>query len=98
MKMKLCFACASLALAAACTSTQEFVTYEEAQDPVAVSQRSIEAWNEVGKLEAQWVSADSLYSRSEVPAESGVEVRLVEGWKGERISAQILLWTGTGAA
>ena len=96
MNAKVFLACASLAIAAGCAGSQEFVTYEEAQDPVAVSERSVAAWKDAGKLQAQWVSADSLYSRSEVPAESGVTVKMVEGWKGEMISAQLLLWTGTG--
>lgn len=83
--------------AAFCVQAQKFVTYKEAKDPVPVSERSVAAWKEVGKLQAQWVSADSLYSRSEVPVERGVKIRILEGWKGERVSAQFLLWTGTGA-
>lgn len=81
---------------ALCANAQEFSTYKEAKDPVPVSQESLAAWKTVGKLQAQWVSADSLYSRSEVPAERGVKVRLLTGWKGEKVSAQFLLWTGTG--
>ena len=77
-------------------NAQEFVTYKEAKDPVKVSERSKVAWKEAKKIEAQWVSADSLYSRSEVPAKSGVTVRVLEGWKGERVSAQLLLWSGKG--
>ena len=77
-------------------NAQEFVTYKEAKDPVKVSERSKAAWKEAKKMEAQWVSADSLYSRSEVPAKSGVTVRVLEGWKGERVSAQLLLWSGKG--
>lgn len=75
---------------------QEFVTYKEAKDPIKVSDRSKTLWKQAGKLNAQWVSADSLYSRSEVPVESGVDVRILEGWRGERVSAQLLLWTGKG--
>ena len=75
---------------------QEFVTYKEAKDPIKVSDRSKALWKQAGKLNAQWVSADSLYSRSEVPVESGVDVRILEGWRGERVSAQLLLWTGKG--
>ncbi|MBQ3613170.1 MAG: DUF4091 domain-containing protein [Bacteroidales bacterium] len=81
---------------ALCADAQGFVTYKEAKDPVPVSQESLAAWKTAGKLQAQWVSADSLYSRSEVPAERGVKVRLLTGWKGEKVSAQFLLWTGTG--
>lgn len=76
---------------------QQFHTYKEAKDPVPMSERSIEAWKTVGKLQAQWVSADSLYSRSEVPQRSAVTTCRLEGWRGERVSAQLLLWTGKGA-
>ena len=58
------------AASAICANAQKFVTYKEAADPVPVSARSVAAWQTVGKLQAQWVSADSLYSRSEVPVQS----------------------------
>ena len=88
-------------LLVACVATpaiaQRVVTYQEAKDPVPMSQRSIEAWKQVGKLKAQWVSADSLYSRSEVPVCSAKQVQTLAGWKGERVAAQLLIWTGEGA-
>lgn len=76
-------------------NAQKFVTFKEAADPVPVSQRSQAAWNTVGKVQAQWVSADSLYSRSEVPVKSA-NTCAISGWKGETVSAQLLLWSGTG--
>ena len=94
MRKRVLFICTILL--AAMVNAQEFVTYKEAKDPVKVSERSKVAWKEAKKMEAQWVSADSLYSRSEVPAKSGVTVRVLEGWKGERVSAQLLLWSGKG--
>ena len=96
MKKRLVLICTMLLASAAMVNAQQFVTYKEAKDPVKVSERSKAAWKEAKKMEAQWVSADSLYSRSEVPAKSGVTVRLLEGWKGERVSAQLLLWSGNG--
>ncbi|MBO5698864.1 MAG: DUF4091 domain-containing protein [Bacteroidaceae bacterium] len=69
-------------------------TYTEAADPIPVSERSAEAWKSVKKLQAQWVSADSLYSRSEVPNPSSTSMAKLSGWKGERVAAQLLLWTG----
>lgn len=71
-------------------------TFKEAKDPVAVSKRSIAEWSNVGKLRAQWVSSDSLYSRSEVPLKSNIVNCHIEGWRGERLAAQLILWTGTG--
>lgn len=85
-------------LAMACVAlpseAQKFNTYTEAKDPVPVSKRSQEAWQTIGRLQAQWVSADSLYSRSEVPMPSNTPVAQVEGWRGERVAAQLLLFTG----
>lgn len=86
---------AFLVSAVVCANAQKFVTYKEAADPVPVSERSLAAWETVGKLKAQWVSADSLYSRSEVPVASENICKL-DGWKGERVSAQFLLWSETG--
>lgn len=89
--------CFALPLMMACSNdAEQFVTFEEADDPVAVSERSQAAWNQVGKLEAVWASADSLYSRSEVPSVAQIETNRLSGWKGERVSAQFLLYTGTG--
>ena len=76
--------------------SDRFVTFTEADDPVAVSERSMAAWDEVGRLEAVWASADSLYSRSEVPVVAPVAVNRLSGWKGERVSAQFLLYSGSG--
>ncbi len=84
-----------LLLAAFNARAQKFVTYREAADPVPVSQASVKAWTTVGRLQAQWVSADSLYSRSEVPA-ANAGTCAIAGWRGERVSAQMLLWSGTG--
>ena len=81
----------------ACNAAPEFNTFTEADDPVAISERSLLAWNQVGRLNGIWASADSLYSRSEVPVTETKELCRLEGWKGERVSAQFLLYTGTGA-
>ena len=86
------------AMASCTANVQKVETYREADDPVPVSERSAQAWPSEGKLQAQWVSADSLYSRSEVPVEGVVKVRILNAWKGERVSAQLLLWSGTGAS
>jgi hypothetical protein len=51
----------------------------------------------VGRLNGIWASADSLYSRSEVPVTAAGDICRLEGWKGERVSAQFLLYTGEGA-
>ncbi len=73
------------------------VTYQEPEDPVVCSAESMARWEKVGRLETVWASADSLYSRSEVPSVSEVPVCRLEGWRGERLSAQLLLYSRTGA-
>lgn len=79
------------------TVAQKGTTYQEAKDPVPISQRSLEAWPKVKKLQAQWVTTDSLYSRSEVPVPTATKVQTLTGWRGERVAAQLLLWTGKDA-
>ena len=97
MKLTRLFACAVLPFMFGCNAAPEFNTFTEADDPVAVTEKSLLAWNQVGRLNGIWASADSLYSRSEVPVTSAGEICRLEGWKGERVSAQFLLYTGEGA-
>ena len=97
MKLTRLFACAVLPFMFGCNTAPEFNTFTEADDPVAVTEKSLLAWNQVGRLNGIWASADSLYSRSEVPVTPGQKLCRIEGWKGERVSAQFLLYTGTGA-
>ena len=73
-------------------------TFTEADDPVALTDEQQAAWGRVGKrLNGAWACADSRYSRSIVPEVSTVEVMPIVAWKGERASAQILLWTAEAA-
>lgn len=73
---------------------KECITFNEANDPVKDS-LSWESLKEEG-LKASFVSIDSKYSKSVMPALTTLEYQQkVEGWKGERVSAQILLWSKT---
>lgn len=47
-----------------------------------------------------WASSDILYPRKEVPAEGVAKSRVwnVKAWRGERLNAQALLWTTSGAS
>ena len=96
MELKKTIMCLAAASCIGSVSAQVNESYREAEDPSPVSDRSKLAWSLVGKLNAQWASADSLYSRSEVPEKSNHKILSLEGWKGERVSAQLLLWTGSG--
>lgn len=71
-------------------------TYQEPDDPVEIADAELSKWDKVGKLEAIWGTVDSLYSRSLVPSVTPYETFRLEGWKGERLSAQLLLYTGRG--
>ena len=86
-----------LAMAAMCASCAEYVkvdTFEEAADPVALTPEAEAAWDQVSsKLNATWVSSDFAFSRSEVPAVEQIEFCHLNAWKGERVSAQFLLWS-----
>ncbi|MGN6493133.1 MAG: glycoside hydrolase domain-containing protein, partial [Agriterribacter sp.] len=66
-------------------------TFTEASDPVRVDSKS---WLSVKPgLHASFVSIDKRYAKSEVPGISIERSAHVRGWKGERLSAQLLLWT-----
>ena len=86
-----------LALALGCSQVDSEPTYQEADDPVCVSDRSAQLWQTVGKLESVWASVDSLYSRSEVPFAPFEKVCHLEGWRGETLNAQFLIYTSCGA-
>ena len=87
----------SLVAAVGCAQVKVPVTYQEAEDPTPMTDRSAALWQKIGGLEAVWASKDSLYSRSEVPFPTGIEVCQLEGWRGETLNAQFLLYTGSGA-
>ena len=93
MKMTSKFLVAAVALAFAGCTCKEVKTFSEAADPTPLTEEAKAAWNDVKcGLHATWASPDFVYSRSEVP-QSVAECYAVEGWRGEKVSAQILLWT-----
>ena len=69
-------------------------TFVEADDPITLSAEQETAWNnaEAG-VNAMWASTDRRYGRSIVPADSGIDTLHLVAWRGERVSAQLLLWT-----
>lgn len=69
-------------------------TFTEAEDPVPLTSEQIAAWDNVKPgLHAAWGSIDFRYRRSTVPSGlSESPCRLVV-WKGERASAQLVLWS-----
>ena len=87
-----------LAAAALTACGGEYVpveTFDEAEDPVALTAEQEAAWDGVStKLNAAWGCPDSQYARSIVPEKVSNEPFRVTVWKGERASAQIVLWSG----
>ena len=68
-------------------------TFEEAADPVALSNEAKEAWDDVKRgMNVAWGTPDLVYSRSEVP-QNLTDNYKATAWKGERVSAQAVLWT-----
>ena len=85
-----------MAVAAMTACTADYVpveTFAEPADPVALTAEQSAAWDGVStKLNAAWGCPDSQYARSIVPEKTHDSFKLVV-WKGERASAQIVLWS-----
>ena len=79
------------------TGCKEYVpveTFVEAEDPVALTSEQKAAWTEVSAgLNVAWGSPDVQYARSIVPEGVSKDPFRVIAWKGERSSAQIVLWS-----
>lgn len=66
-------------------------TFIEAPDPVASDGKS---WLPVKTgLHTSFVSIDKRFAKSEAPQVTTQKAMHLKGWKGERLSAQVLLWT-----
>lgn len=88
LRMLLPLLCA-LALAA-CSSPGAVATFREADDPTA---DTLADWTAVAPgLHVSWGSVDVRYPRSVAPQADSACCRLT-AWRGERVSAQLLLWT-----
>ena len=76
--------------------SQEVNTFQEAEDPVALTDEQSSRWNEVGTdLNAAWGNTDISYGRSVVPDGVSEEPCRLTVWKGERASAILLLWSAS---
>lgn len=69
-------------------------TFTEAEDPAALSQEQVQAWENVSDgLNVSWADSDIRYSRNEVPEVLLDATYRITAWKGERASALIMLWS-----
>lgn len=84
----------ALPAAVSCNSSrpkQECATFQEMKDPTS---DTLSDWSNVpAGLHASFVSIDDKLPKSVAPKISPVNSTKVTGWKGEKVSAQILLWT-----
>lgn len=89
---------AAYAMVACAADYTPVETFVEADDPVALTAEQQAQWEQVAKpLNGGWGCIDRSYSRSVVPTLPDHETFKVVAWRGERASAQILLWTAEGA-
>ncbi len=87
---------AAIALPTACNQKVYVpeVTFTEPADPIALTEDEIARWDSTESgLHGMWGDADVRYSRSIVPQNDGNDTCNVVAWKGERASAQLVLWS-----
>ncbi len=71
---------------------EKCLTFEEMQDP---TNDTLSDWSKVPQgLQAAFISIDNRMPKSVVPAVPASKRVTVTGWKGEKVSAQLLLWSG----
>src|SRR5690554_6366778 len=84
----------TLFAAAACDGKRpkkEFTTFEEMQDPTG---DTLSDWSQVpAGLHASFVTINKRVPKSVAPEEETIKSVNVTGWIGEKLSAQLLLWS-----
>lgn len=75
------------------TRIEPETTFTEAPDPEVLTDDELAMWDDVPEgLNASWASIDRRYARGRVPVVGEVASTSVVAWRGERASAQMLLW------
>ena len=76
-------------------AARKISSFDELPDPTA---DTLSDWSDVPRgLHASFVSTDAVFRRSVTPDAAPATSARLEGWRGERVSAQLLLWTASGA-
>lgn len=65
-------------------------SYQELPDPATYSEKE---WNAVKGVNVFWGTTDARYAKHAVPVLKQQTITL-EGWRGERVNAQAVVWTG----
>ena len=77
-----------------CSEYVPVVTFQEPVDPVSLSETDKKSWeNASHQLHAEWGNIHQNYSRSIIPEATSKKAQNLSAWKGERVSAQLLLWS-----
>ena len=65
--------------------------YQELPDPAAPSEKE---WAAVTAPQVSWGTIDVRYAKHQLPALKKTTNTSLKGWRGERVNAQAVVWTG----
>ena len=66
-------------------------TYQELPDPAAPSDKE---WAAVTTTQVSWGTTDVRYAKHGLPRLKNQQTVALKGWRGERVNAQAVVWTG----
>lgn len=67
-------------------------TYQELPDPAIPSEKE---WAAVTTTQVSWGTTDTRYAKHQLPSLKNQKSISLKGWRGERVNAQAVVWTGT---
>lgn len=67
-------------------------TYQELPDPSSPSDKD---WAAVTIPQISWGTIDTRYAKHRLPQLKKQQLTTLKGWRGERVNAQAVVWTGT---
>ena len=67
-------------------------TYQELPDPSSPSDKD---WAAVTNPQIFWGTIDTRYAKHRLPQLKQQQLTTLKGWRGERVNAQAVVWTGT---
>ena len=67
-------------------------SYQELPDPESPSEKE---WAAVTTAQVSWGTTDVRYAKHRLPALKAQKNTSLKGWRGERVNAQAVVWTGT---
>ena len=89
--MKKLFILGAFLLSMNCLNAQTSTTYEEVNNPIATN---TSLWVKINAPQVSWGSTDIRYKKEEPALISRLKKDInLTAWKGERVSAQLVVWT-----